>query len=303
MSDKCNLIKDILPLYVEDMVSADTREFVSEHLENCAECRAEFKRMRKAAKFIPDANLNTDIVPLKRVKRDLYVKRLQTICFTVILACAIVTIIFGILTSPKFFPFSDNLFKVIDGSDGSVIITFDSKVTGYSCNEVFDDEAETEIYRINAWTTTWDLYSSNRGKQNMVIPFDQENKIQIFYVQNDGSEDVQIYGSNENTEENGVTLPRLILMPYFLLAFLALVILAILRVLLRNKRAIIVWIDRAIPFPISYMSAQLCTKGFRFTTYSSQRDFCIIILVAMLLYFAMLAGKSLYKAKLNTLRG
>ena len=32
MSNQCNLIKDILPLYVEDMVSADTREFVSNHL-------------------------------------------------------------------------------------------------------------------------------------------------------------------------------------------------------------------------------------------------------------------------------
>ncbi|MCI8714118.1 MAG: zf-HC2 domain-containing protein, partial [Ruminococcus sp.] len=35
MNDKCNLIRDILPLYVEDMVSTDTREFVSEHLEHC----------------------------------------------------------------------------------------------------------------------------------------------------------------------------------------------------------------------------------------------------------------------------
>ena len=71
MSDKCNLIKDILPLYVEDMVSADTREFVSEHLEHCAECHAEFERMQKATKFIPDTDPDTDIVPLKRVKRDL----------------------------------------------------------------------------------------------------------------------------------------------------------------------------------------------------------------------------------------
>ena len=136
----------------------------------------------------------------------------------------------------------------------------------------------------------------------MVIPFDSETEIQIFYAQNDGSEDVLIYGANQNAEENGVTLPRLILMPYFLLAFFALAVLAILRLLLRNKQAIIVWIDRAIPFPISYMAAQLCTRGFSFTTYSSHRDFCIIILVAMLLYFAILTGKSL-KARLNTLRG
>lgn len=296
MINKCNLIKDILPLYVENMVSADTREFVSEHLEHCEECHAEFEHMRKPADFIPDV----DIVPLKRIKKDLFFKRLQTIFFTAILACAIVTVAFGILTSPKFFPYSDNLLDVIDGSNGSIIITFDNKVTGYSCIEEFDNETESTVYRINAWTTTWDLYSSNRGKQNMVIPSDMGTQIQIFYAQNNGSEDILVYGLNENTEENSVTLPRLVLIPYFLLAFLALAILVILRLFLRNRQTIIVWIDRAILFPVSYMAAQLCTKGISFTTYSSQRDFYIIILVAILFYFVMLTGKALYKAKKRT---
>ena len=296
MINKCNLIKDILPLYVENMVSADTREFVSEHLEHCEECHAEFEHMRKPADFIPDV----DIVPLKRIKKDLFFKRLQTIFFTAILACAIVTVAFGILTSPKFFPYSDNLLDVIDGSNGSIIITFDNKVTGYSCIEEFDNETESTVYRINAWTTTWDLYSSNRGKQNMVIPSDRGTQIQIFYAQNNGSEDILVYGLNENTEENSVTLPRLVLIPYFLLAFLALAILVILRLFLRNRQTIIVWIDRDILFPVSYMAAQLCTKGISFTTYSSQRDFYIIILVAILFYFVMLTGKALYKAKKRT---
>ena len=70
MSNKCNLIKDILPLYAEDMVSTDTREFVDKHLEHCAECRAEFEHIRKPAEFIPD----TDIVPLKRIKKELFIK-------------------------------------------------------------------------------------------------------------------------------------------------------------------------------------------------------------------------------------
>ena len=296
MINKCNLIKDILPLYVENMVSADTREFVSEHLEHCEECHAEFEHMRKPADFIPDV----DIVPLKRIKKDLFFKRLQTIFFTAILACAIVTVAFGILTSPKFFSYSDDLFNVDSGADGSITIAFDNKVTGYSCIEEFDNETESTVYRINAWTTTWDLYSSNRGKQNMVIPSDRGTQIQIFYAQNNGSEDILVYGLNENTEENSVTLPRLVLIPYFLLAFLALAILVILRLFLRNRQTIIVWIDRAILFPVSYMAAQLCTKGISFTTYSSQRDFYIIILVAILFYFVMLTGKALYKAKKRT---
>lgn len=293
MSNKCNLIKDILPLYVEDMVSTDTREFVSEHLEHCEECHAEFERMRKPADFIPD----TDTVPLKRIKRDLFIKRLQTIFFTAILACAIVTVVFGILTSPKFFPYSDDLLNVIDSPNGDIIVTFDDKVTGYSCTKEFRDETGTEVYWVNAWTTTWDLYLSNRGNQNVVIPSEDATKIQIFFTQNNGFEDVLIYGADDNAQQDIVTLSRQILLPYFILAFFALVILAVLRFILKNKPEIIVWIDRAILFPTSYMVAQLCTKGINFTTYSSQRDFCIIVLVAILFYLAMLTGKSLCKAK------
>ena len=301
MSNQCNLIKDILPLYVEDMVSADTQEFVNAHLEQCAECRAELERMRGSTKFVP--NIDTDIVPLKKIKKDLFIRRLQTIFFTAIVACVVAIIAFGVLTSPAFFPYSDDLLNVVDNHSGEIIVTFDDRVTGYTCTKEFYEETGSEVYRLNAWTTTWDLYFSNRGNQNVVIPFNGESNIQIFFTQNNGSEDVLIYGENNNLPQAVITLPRQILLPYFLLAALALVVLACLRLILRNKNALVVWIDRIILFPISYMAAQLCTKGINFTTYSSQRDFCLIVLVAILFYFALLTGKSLYqkkKASMNT---
>lgn len=295
MSNQCNLIKDILPLYVEDMVSADTQEFVNAHLEQCAECRAELERMRGSTKFVP--NIDTDIVPLKRIKKDLFIRRLQTIFFTAIVACVVAIIAFGVLTSPAFFSYSDDLLNVVDNHSGEIIVTFDDRVTGYTCTKEFYEETGSEVYRLNAWTTTWDLYFSNRGNQNVVIPFNGESNIQIFFTQNNGSEDVLIYGENNNLPQAVITLPRQILLPYFLLAALALIVLAFLRLILRNKNALVVWIDRIILFPISYMAAQLCTKGINFTTYSSQRDFCLIVLVAILFYFALLTGKSLYQKK------
>lgn len=303
MSNQCNLIKDILPLYVEDMVSADTQEFVNAHLEQCAECRAELERMRGSTKFVP--NIDTDIVPLKRIKKDLFIRRLQTIFFTAIVACVVAIIAFGVLTSPAFFPYSDDLLNVVDNHSGEIIVTFDDRVTGYTCTKEYYEETGSEVYRLNAWTTTWDLYFSNRGNQNVVIPSNGESNIQIFFTQNNGSEDVLIYGENNNLPQAVITLPRQILLPYFLLAALALIVLACLRLILRNKNALVVWIDRIILFPISYMAAQLCTKGINFTTYSSQRDFCLIVLVAILFYFALLTGKSLYqkkKASMNTER-
>lgn len=295
MSNQCNLIKDILPLYVEDMVSADTQEFVNAHLEQCAECRAELERMRGSTKFVP--NIDTDIVPLKRIKKDLFIRRLQTIFFTAIIACVVAIIAFGFLTSPAFFPYSDDLLNVADNHSGEIIVTFDDRVTGYTCTKEFYEETGSEVYRLNAWTTTWDLYFSNRGNQNVVIPSNGESNIQIFFTQNNGSEDVLIYGENNNLPQAVITLPRQILLPYFLLAALALIVLACLRLILRNKHALVVWIDRIILFPISYMAAQLCTKGISFIAYSSQRDFCLIVLVAILFYFALLTGKSLYQKK------
>ena len=39
MKITCNIIEDLLPLYVDDMVSEDSRQLVEEHLKTCPACR------------------------------------------------------------------------------------------------------------------------------------------------------------------------------------------------------------------------------------------------------------------------
>lgn len=51
MKRECNIVRDILPLYLEDMVSEDTADFVNEHLIKCAECSAEFEAMKADEKM------------------------------------------------------------------------------------------------------------------------------------------------------------------------------------------------------------------------------------------------------------
>ena len=43
----CNIIRDILPLYLDDVVSDETKQMVEEHLQSCASCRAEASAMKK----------------------------------------------------------------------------------------------------------------------------------------------------------------------------------------------------------------------------------------------------------------
>lgn len=50
--NNCNIIKDILPLYVDDVVSDDTKKMINDHLEHCLECRRELDFMKKEI-YIP----------------------------------------------------------------------------------------------------------------------------------------------------------------------------------------------------------------------------------------------------------
>lgn len=50
MKNECSLVRDVLPLYMENMVSEDTAAFVKEHLESCPKCAAELMSMEVGAK-------------------------------------------------------------------------------------------------------------------------------------------------------------------------------------------------------------------------------------------------------------
>lgn len=62
----CNVVRDILPLYADEVVCADTRELVEEHLTECENCRGELEAMRKpvALPVQPDA-----VMGLKEIRR------------------------------------------------------------------------------------------------------------------------------------------------------------------------------------------------------------------------------------------
>lgn len=48
MKINCNIADDLLPLYLEDSCSEDSRAALEEHLESCPSCRAKLDRMGRA---------------------------------------------------------------------------------------------------------------------------------------------------------------------------------------------------------------------------------------------------------------
>ena len=98
MKNECSIIRDILPLYVENMVSEDTAEFVKEHLESCPVCRAELEKLREPVEVQTEPQPDMDAAPLKRLKKALLMKKVQSIlCTAAVLRSQPVRRVYGTL--------------------------------------------------------------------------------------------------------------------------------------------------------------------------------------------------------------
>ena len=95
MKITCNIIEDLLPLYVDDMVSEDSRKLVEEHLKGCPACRKmqeEMMRENRLTAGIKDGNSvqinKTEAEPLKKIRRRIRKKRILSVILAVVLVAA-----------------------------------------------------------------------------------------------------------------------------------------------------------------------------------------------------------------------
>ena len=98
MRNECNFIRDILPLYIEGMVSDDTVEFVKEHLEKCPECKEEYESMKKEGKLsevtLGDNEQRADEAhALITLKKKLRKKKTGLISITAICVVVVITLL------------------------------------------------------------------------------------------------------------------------------------------------------------------------------------------------------------------
>ena len=59
MKISCDVAKDLLPLYAEDICSDDSKRLLQEHLQTCGDCRVQYERMKNAVLF-PEGDRETD---------------------------------------------------------------------------------------------------------------------------------------------------------------------------------------------------------------------------------------------------
>lgn len=95
MKMSCNIIEDLLPLYVDDMVSEDSRKLVEEHLKECPVCRKMQEEMVKENHLSAAGNRSnsaktnkTEAKALKKIRCRIRKKRIASVILAVVLVVA-----------------------------------------------------------------------------------------------------------------------------------------------------------------------------------------------------------------------
>lgn len=117
MEINCNVIRDLLPLYAEDMVSEDSRNVVEKHLCDCEACSQELDKLRKPAPSV----LDTDIFAIEMVSKSVMKKFvLVTVSFLLILSA----VLFGLyMNVTRMIPWDADCIVSVERLYGDDIIT------------------------------------------------------------------------------------------------------------------------------------------------------------------------------------
>lgn len=126
MKISCHVIRDLLPLYAEDMVSEDSKQLVDEHLCQCDECVKVLGEIKKSEP-IP---VETGTEPLNSVKKMIIRRRALSVMASVFTLLTLASFVISFLFAPFQLTAEQALDDFYVREDGAVVIDYSSAVVG-----------------------------------------------------------------------------------------------------------------------------------------------------------------------------
>lgn len=118
---KCSVIQDLLPLYVDEVVSDDTKSLVNEHLLMCEICKNEYEQM-KGTLYVPIENKATLFSQFKkRWNRKKWLLIFGSVLTTTLIGIALFSFIFYYA---KPIPYTADLFELEETADGTLVLNY-----------------------------------------------------------------------------------------------------------------------------------------------------------------------------------
>lgn len=158
MEISCDIIRDVLPLYAEDLVSNDTRNMVDEHLCKCDPCTKQLGILKKAAELPIEVETHS----LERVSHSIKKQKILTVLcvLTTILSILWGSMVF--MMSPVYLTADQAIEGVELRADGGLAIDMGNGHTGYMSYNIGEHDKV-----MSANTTRYDLFRARIGEKRV----------------------------------------------------------------------------------------------------------------------------------------
>ena len=173
MTYPCGIIRDLLPLYIDDVCNEESKQAVENHLSECEKCKNYYESMKSTEGFVAKENDNSEDMKmannLKNVKSKIN-KKIRNIVLGAVAAMVFVivgvTLLFNVAlkeVSPDDVIVSANVYsfeELIENSASNVPNS--ESVTIYSDDSDNSQKIEVRIPEIGEITVTEDTIEKNK---------------------------------------------------------------------------------------------------------------------------------------------
>lgn len=185
MKYNCEIIKDLLPLYVDNICSNQTREIVEEHLNECADCRAYLKELKETIIIENSDDKAEEMTNVLKKLKNKIIKRNIVI--------AILNIFIIILTLFGTYKYLENANLQIKSSDINSVSLIDNNLV-INFNKVYKTVSQQRFT----------LEEDGKTYECLVVYADTTKLYNMLSLTNATSSHTLIYNVNQDNEVDRV---------------------------------------------------------------------------------------------------
>ena len=110
------MARDLLPLYVDGVLSEESRQLLEEHLSACPECKNYSEKLTSSDAFAASEQRAKETAAFKGIRRRLQTRKLMTICMTAVIVLGIAAAAFyGFVVRQNYVPYEKSGIYIENG--------------------------------------------------------------------------------------------------------------------------------------------------------------------------------------------
>lgn len=208
----CDIVRDLLPLYVDEVVRETTKNEIERHLEICENCRKEAELMKTQWSLPVNETLQySEAKVFKRLKKSLFRKKIVAIMLAVLLVVGVGAACYSYASFKEtVVPFNDQTMTVIE-QDGRLYISYDYGETSSIAGSVMFDPKEISVNGEKKTVVGLYYYETLWSKYVEPMLSLENGSTEITFALGDAEEIDQVYYGNfslDGEDLNSEVLPH-----------------------------------------------------------------------------------------------